>query len=373
MEEEHKNKLFHALNLYESFISSSATNKEVIVNYLSDNSSYETRFFNDLTKVSISNTVAKLEINNNSNNSTKIFNASNTLLELLNITRIYNLLTEYLSLTEMVGFYILVNNNNNYDNNIIEYTNSNGNNTKESVIHQWVQNVSNRRDLENEILYLKLKILRTNFFCTDINNSIDYILFTRYSQQLNSINESLALQSFQSCIANENVINSYMECVAILHQKFLDSILLLNQSVKNSTKEVCEIKQCMIDNILTNLQENIRLENTNNNDNILETAVINKVYNDSIQFIKLKIEKFQSEVINIFSNNDNINIETNNIMEKMNDLNNVSHDILLKQYDDQISIEHEQFTKQLLDSYDNCMNIIVKHMENNLISEELHY
>lgn len=164
-----------------------------------------------------------------------------------------------------------------------------------------------------------------------------------------------------------------MECVAILHQKFLDSILLLNQSVKNSTKEVCEIKQCMIDNILTNLQENIRLENTNNNDNILETAVINKVYNDSIQFIKLKIEKFQSEVINIFSNNDNINIETNNIMEKMNDLNNVSHDILLKQYDDQISIEHEQFTKQLLDSYDNCMNIIVKHMENNLISEELHY
>ncbi len=375
MEEEHNNKLFHALNLYESFISSSTTNKEVIVNYLSDNSSYETRFFNDLTKVT-NNNVVKLEINNN--NLAKAFNASNTLLELLNITRIYNLLSEYLSLTEMVGFYILVNNS--YDNNnITENSNSNNNNntnnnnTKESIVNQWIQNTSNRRNLDNEILYLKLKILRTNLFCMDIKNSIDYILFIRYSQQLNSINESLALQSFQSS-SNLNIINSYMECVAILHQKFLDSILLLNQSVKYSTKEVCEIKLCMINNVLTNLQENIKLVNNNNYNNILETVAINNVYNDSVNFIKLKIENFQSEVMDILSNdNININIETNNVVEKMNDLNNISHDILLKQYDDQISIEHEQFTKQLFDSYDNCMNIIVKHMENNLISEELHY
>lgn len=361
--EDHNYKLFHSLKLYESFTSSSTSNKEVILNYLSNNN--DVKFFNDIKKDNNNNNIPSLE---NKDNEIRIFNASNKLLDLLNIPKIYNILSDYLSITEMIKFYIFINHNNtiNIDNRI---NNINNIITKESIINQWVKNISYRRDIENEILYLKLKTLRTNLFCTDNNNnnSIDYILFIRLSQQLNSINESLALQSFQSS-NNLNIINSYMECVKILHQKFLDSILLLNQSMINSKKESNEIKNYMIHNLLDNLNENINIKNNNNiNNNNEKILLLNKIYNDSINLMKLNIEKIHLYIIN----NINIDIPGINIINNNNDsINNFSHDILLKEYDDKILIEHEQFTKQLFDSFDNCMNIIIKHMENNLISEE---
>ena len=113
MEEDHNKKLFHALNLYESFVSSPVENKEVIDNYLGGNNSpHESTFFSDLTKLTtteITKNTPKLEMIIDKSN-INLFNASNTLLELLSISRVYNLLSEYLSLSEMVGFYILVNN-----------------------------------------------------------------------------------------------------------------------------------------------------------------------------------------------------------------------------------------------------------------------
>jgi len=362
--EDHNYKLFHSLKLYESFTSSSTSNKEVILNYLSYNN--DVKFFNDIKKDNNNNNnIPSLE---NKDNEIRIFNASNKLLDLLNIPKIYNILSDYLSITEMIQFYTFINNNNTIN---IDNRNNNKNNiiTKESIINQWVKNISYRRDIENEILYLKLKTLRTNLFCTDNNNSIDYILFIRLSQQLNSINESLALQSFQSS-NNLNIINSYMECVKILHHKFLDSILLLNQSTINSKKESNEIKNYMIHNLLDNLNENININNNiyiNNNNNNEKILLLNKIYNDSINLMKLSIEEIHLYII------DNINIDITdiNIINNDNDsINNFSHDILLKEYDDKILVEHEQFTKQLFDSFDNCMNIIIKHMENNLISEE---
>ena len=368
--EDHNYKLFHSLKLYESFTSSSTSNKEVILNYLSNNN--DVKFFNDIKKDNNNNNnnnnnIPSLE---NKDNEIRIFNTSNKLLDLLNIPKIYNILSDYLSITEMIQFYTFINNNNTIN---IDNRNNNTNNiiTKESIINQWVKNISYRRDIENEILYLKLKTLRTNLFCTDNNNSIDYILFIRLSQQLNSINESLALQSFQSS-NNFNIINSYMECVKILHQKFLDSILLLNQSTINSKKESNEIKNYMIHNLLDNLNENININNNNiyinnNNNNNEKILLLNKIYNDSINLMKLNIEKIHLYIIN----NINIDIPDFDIINNNNDsINNFSHDILLKEYDDKILVEHEQFTKQLFDSFDNCMNIIIKHMENNLISEE---